>query len=132
VIGRLREEQQKLIYISVNKPGMTSKRIGTFNQKGFTRNFLALMKSVEVQVDCCSTSLFDLFSNNFDQVPVGVYNIEKTSLTNYQLREVDQINNITPSGTADPQGNPGDFAWDNNFIYVKTNVGWKRSALSTF
>jgi hypothetical protein len=111
---------------------MGNNRIGSFNQKGFQRNFLALMKNVEQEVTCCSNSLFDLFSSNFDQVPVGVYHIEKTSATNYQLREADQIENITPSGTADPQGTLGDFTWDDNFIYVKTNTGWKRSVLSTF
>lgn len=40
--------------------------------------------------------------------------------------------NYTPTGTADANGNTGDFAWDDNFIYVKTSAGWKRSALSTF
>jgi len=38
----------------------------------------------------------------------------------------------TPTGTADANGNVGDVAWDDNFIYVKTSVGWKRAALSTF
>jgi hypothetical protein len=38
----------------------------------------------------------------------------------------------TPTSSADPNGNVGDIAWDNNFIYVKTSVGWKRAALSTF
>ena len=26
----------------------------------------------------------------------------------------------------------GDVAWDDNFIYIKTSVGWKQTALSTF
>jgi hypothetical protein len=38
----------------------------------------------------------------------------------------------TPSSSADPNGNVGDIAWDNNYIYVKTSAGWKRAALSTF
>jgi hypothetical protein len=38
----------------------------------------------------------------------------------------------TPSGTGDSNGNTGDIAWDDNYVYVKTSVGWKRSALSTF
>jgi hypothetical protein len=38
----------------------------------------------------------------------------------------------TPTSSADPNGNVGDIAWDNNFLYVKTSVGWKRAALSTF
>jgi len=37
----------------------------------------------------------------------------------------------TPSGPADPQGSVGDFLWDDNYIYVKTNVGWKRAELDS-
>lgn len=42
------------------------------------------------------------------------------------------INSFTPTGTADTTGNIGDVSWDDDYIYVKTNVGWKRSTLSTF
>jgi hypothetical protein len=38
----------------------------------------------------------------------------------------------TPTSTADTNGNVGDIAWDDNYTYVKTSTGWKRSALSTF
>lgn len=38
----------------------------------------------------------------------------------------------TPTSTADTNGNVGDVAWDDNYTYVKTSAGWKRSALSTF
>lgn len=38
----------------------------------------------------------------------------------------------TPTGTADVLGNTGDTAWDDNFFYIKTSAGWKRTALSTF
>jgi hypothetical protein len=38
----------------------------------------------------------------------------------------------TPTGTSDPNGNVGDIAWDDNYIYVKTSAGWKRAALSTW
>jgi hypothetical protein len=38
----------------------------------------------------------------------------------------------TPSSSADTQGTVGDITSNDNYIYVKTNVGWKRAALSTF
>jgi len=38
----------------------------------------------------------------------------------------------TPTSSADPNGNVGDIAWDDNYIYVKTSSGWKRAALSSF
>lgn len=39
---------------------------------------------------------------------------------------------FTPSGTADASGEVGSMAWDEDYIYIKTSAGWKRSALSTF
>lgn len=41
-------------------------------------------------------------------------------------------NTKTPTGSADPSGNVGDVAWDDNFWYVKTSVGWKRLPMSGF
>jgi len=38
----------------------------------------------------------------------------------------------TPTSSADPNGQVGDIAWDDNYIYVKTSTGWKRAALSAF
>ncbi len=39
---------------------------------------------------------------------------------------------FTPSGTSDSNGNTGDMAWDDDFIYIKTSEGWKRATLSTW
>jgi hypothetical protein len=38
----------------------------------------------------------------------------------------------TPTSSDDPNGNIGDFAWDNDYFYVKTNDGWKRAAFETW
>ena len=38
----------------------------------------------------------------------------------------------TPSATSDTNGNTGDIAWDDDYIYIKTSAGWKRAALTTF
>ncbi len=38
----------------------------------------------------------------------------------------------TPTGTSDTNGNSGDIAWDDSYVYIKTSTGWKRSALSTW
>jgi hypothetical protein len=38
----------------------------------------------------------------------------------------------TPSGSADPNGKLGDVAWDESYVYVKTEAGWKRSTLSSW
>jgi hypothetical protein len=38
----------------------------------------------------------------------------------------------TPTSSSDTNGAEGDVSWDDNYIYIKTSSGWKRSALSTF
>lgn len=38
----------------------------------------------------------------------------------------------TPSSSNDPKGEVGAAAWDEDYIYIKTSSGWKRSTLSTF
>lgn len=38
----------------------------------------------------------------------------------------------TPTGSADANGNVGDTAWDDNYFYIKTSVGWKRAALAAY
>lgn len=59
------------------------------------------------------TAMFDINGNNgYDQL---------------RLRRP-----YTPSSSADANGNTGDVSWDNDYIYIKTSLGWRRSALSTF
>lgn len=38
----------------------------------------------------------------------------------------------TPESSDDPKGNLGNFTRDDNYIYVKTSNGWKRSGLESF
>jgi hypothetical protein len=38
-------------------------------------------------------------------------------------------NPMTPTGTADSVGNIGDVSWDDDYVYVKTSAGWKRTGL---
>jgi hypothetical protein len=38
----------------------------------------------------------------------------------------------TPTSSSDTNGAEGDVSWDDNYFYIKTSSGWKRSALTTF
>jgi hypothetical protein len=38
----------------------------------------------------------------------------------------------TPTSSSDNNGAEGDVSWDDNYIYIKTSSGWKRTSLSTF
>jgi len=46
--------------------------------------------------------------------------------------ENSNTNEYTPSGTGDSAGEEGDITYDDDFVYIKTSVGWQRAALSTF
>lgn len=37
-----------------------------------------------------------------------------------------------PAGPNDPIGSVGDMTWDENYVYVKTSTGWKRTALGSW
>jgi len=38
----------------------------------------------------------------------------------------------SPTGSSDNNGNTGDIAWDDDYVYIKTSAGWKRAALGTW
>jgi hypothetical protein len=42
------------------------------------------------------------------------------------------IATYTPTGSADSTGKDGDLSYDDDFLYVKTGVGWKRTSLESF
>ena len=46
--------------------------------------------------------------------------------------QVRTFQNFTPTGTADTAGKIGDSAFDDNYIYMRTSIGWRRVALSSF
>lgn len=40
------------------------------------------------------------------------------------------MQNYTPTGSRDTNGDVGCIAWDNNYLYIKVSTGWKRTALT--
>ena len=42
------------------------------------------------------------------------------------------IPKYTPTSTLDTKGEEGEMVRDDNFLYLKTSGGWKRSSLETF
>lgn len=66
---------------------------------------------------------------SYDNIqPTSTLDVEGTNGFN-QLR---LRKSYTPGSSADPNGNVGDLSWDENFIYIKTESGWKRTSLSSF
>jgi hypothetical protein len=63
---------------------------------------------------------------NQDEMALG------TGLTRVKVPGRLNVANRTPTSSADAQGVQGDIATDDNYVYVKTSTGWKRSALTAF
>lgn len=77
---------------------------------------------------------FRFIINSSGDVGIGALSptakLDLDGSTGYNLLRL--RDSYTPTGTADLNGNIGDIAWDNSYIYVKTGGGWARAALGTW
>ena len=63
---------------------------------------------------------------------VGILTTSPTTALDINSDRIRIRSTYTPTDTSDSNGNTGDITYDNNYIYIKTSAGWKRTALSTF
>jgi hypothetical protein len=73
-----------------------------------------------------------IFKSNWAEteniLPTSTLDIEgENGFNQLRLRKT-----YTPAGSNDPNGQTGDISWDDDFIYIKTAKGWKRTNLSDF
>lgn len=64
--------------------------------------------------------------------PTSTAQSQLSDLTLAQALDPPSFLAFTPTSSVDPTGKIGQLAYDSNFIYMKTLVGWMRAALSTF
>jgi hypothetical protein len=64
-------------------------------------------------------------------VGIGTTATTATLTVNGSISATTIINNFyTPSNSGDTFGTVGQLVWDDNYVYVKTNIGWGRSILN--
>jgi hypothetical protein len=71
----------------------------------------------------------------FDGIVSAASGITTTTLDVNGATGYDQLRmrtSYTPTGTSDPNGSTGDIAWDDDYVYIKTNAGWKRKQLESW
>jgi hypothetical protein len=77
-----------------------------------------------------------LGGKNYFEGSVGVGTTAPTAVMDVSgstgYNQVRMRTSYTPTSSTDVHGNIGDMAWDDNYIYIKTNAGWKRSQLNLF
>lgn len=73
----------------------------------------------------------DSFNTSLITNRFGIYQ-EGVNDKNIFLGHMVYKKSYTPTSTADTTGETGSVTWDDSYVYVKTSVGWKRTALSTF
>lgn len=66
--------------------------------------------------------------------PSGIEVSDYSALSLLQINDLGLVlpNFITPTSSADTIGIVGQVGVDDDYVYVKTTTGWKRSALTTF
>lgn len=90
----------------------TNRMLGVYS-KEYYGNQLMIKQDWQVNETITATSAIDIESiNGFNQ---------------FRLRKT-----YTPSSSTDANGNTGDISWDQNYIYIKTAAGWKRTKLENF
>lgn len=68
-------------------------------------------------------------------IGIGAYDGLSSKLTIRSEYGYDQLQlkmDFTPSGTNDIRGQIGNLAWNDDFVFLRTRHGWKRTALVTF
>lgn len=65
---------------------------------------------------------------------IGVTSLYGKSLTIDHMRGALTLlpRETNPTGLADTLGTTGNMSYDDNYLYIKTSVGWKRVSLSAF
>jgi hypothetical protein len=63
---------------------------------------------------------------------VGDAGTSKLDIAGIGYNQLRLRTSYTPTNSADVNGNVGDVAWDDSHIYIKTSIGWKRTALEIF
>jgi hypothetical protein len=61
------------------------------------------------------------------QVVIPSSTLDVSGVTGYNQFRI--RTSYTPTSSGDTNGNIGDVAWDNQYIYIKTNTGWGRTQL---
>ncbi len=93
--------------------GSIANRFGKVHSLQFSGERLVLQQGWEPYQDITPTSTLDITSlQGFNQ---------------FRMRKT-----YTPTSSTDANGNVGDMAWDENYIYIKTASGWKRTSLESF
>ena len=84
-------------------------------------------KNIEIDL---STLLVSKLTNGESEIKTDKYGrwIASPALASKHMI----LPNFTPKSTNDEMGMLGDAVWDDNYIYIKTNNGWKRSSLENF
>ena len=104
---------------------------GFFNGKGYFGGYLGigtLLPTYMLDVSS-STDIVARFSGRV----IGVDAVNDNEfVTKGQVKSLSKGIHFTPSSTNDPSGETGDIAYDEEFIYIRTESGWKRAAFESW
>lgn len=92
-------------------------------------SYFNLSPSASQNVKNCNGTWIDS-SGVTNSVIIGGSGLTGTTNNTVYVNALNIKTPFTPSSSGDTSGQVGDIVWDNNYVYIKTNTGWGRSALS--
>lgn len=132
-----------VVYAGIYNPNATGTvnttyglQLGTFVRGGHTNTVYTLYLFTSYYNGTVGT-LYGIYQKdthaiNYFGGKIGVGTTSPTSKLDVNDNRIRIRSKFTPSSSNDSNGNVGDIAWDDNYIYVKTTNGWKRATLQLF
>jgi hypothetical protein len=104
---------------------------GYFNGKGYFSGFLGLGTENPMYLLDVNGSA-DVVARFSGRVRGAEAVNDDEFVTKAQAKRLSTGVYFTPQGSSDPTGSVGDIAYDENYIYIRTEAGWKRSAFESW
>lgn len=107
-------------------------RVGTAIDSAYSWTSLSIENTSGYGIEQTGSGAINLFKGlcgfGTTTSPSAAVHITKTN----GYEQLVLTTSYTPTSTADANGTTGAISWSDEYIYIKTSAGWKRSALSTF
>lgn len=120
------------IYLQDNHNGLVGVGTTSVSARLHVKGIDATSSNYALKVDNSASSPLLYVRNDGN---VGIRNTPTSSLDITGTNGYSQLRlrtTYTPTSSADTNGNIGDTAWDDSYVYIKVSTGWKRATLNTF
>jgi hypothetical protein len=124
----------EFLYLSEGYIELSSYRadsvVGIYGDRVIALNGMnTFVNTVSNAINIGGTNTFNDVSNT---IALGSFGTTITQSNRVYIKNPVIATEAAPSSTADASGVQGEIRYDDDWVYIKTSAGWKRSGLSTF